>query len=146
MESARICYKQTPRLHLHQHQSLEQSHGAHQPGYGSIPSPALLCKGSHWVLVFQDGLQDSDEPVSYLITKANFTPLQEVVLSLVFLPPPILTASCSWASLSSMPDHSSVRNYHCWAVIISISLSQLKYDFFLASYICFLLHSLVHWA
>jgi len=58
-------------------------------------------------------LQDNAEAVSYLITKGNFIPLQGVLLSLAFLLPSNLPSSFIWAFLRSLPDHSSVKNYHC---------------------------------
>lgn len=53
----------------------------------------------------------------FLITKGNFTPL-EGDCSVSGIP----ASSQFNPSLPSMPDHSSVTNYHCWTVIIRISL------------------------
>lgn len=59
------------------------------------------------------------------ITKGNFTPLQEVVLSLVFLQSDSLTPSAV-RPFTLQARYSLIRNYHCWALKILIFLSVKK--------------------
>lgn len=86
---------------------------------GSTLQPALLLSLplslAPWALSFQDGCKTRLR--LFLITKGNFTPL-EGVCSVSGSP----ASSQFNPSLPSMPDHSSVTNYHCWTVIIIISL------------------------
>ena len=110
---AKILHEAIPYIHLHQHQSCEYQHGAPQPSLGSMPQHQLCCPKVDPEPGIPGWLQDNTVAVSYLITQGNFTPLQGVVLSLAFLLPASLTPSCRWAFLPSIPDHSSVTNYHC---------------------------------
>lgn len=66
-------------------------------------------------------LQDKAETVSYVITKGNFTPLEGVCSG-----SGIPASSQFNPYLLSMPDHSSVTNYHCWTIIIRILLLYLS--------------------
>ena len=119
--SAKMHYKQIPYILLHQQQSWEQSHGAPQPGFVSIPQPSSAAQSWPLSVPIPGWLQENAEAMSYFITKANLR--RRVVLSLVLLLPASLTPSCSWAFLFSMPDHSSVTYYHCWTVTIRVSPS-----------------------
>lgn len=114
---------QTDSLCTH-HQIQEYLHGAPQPV--DPPLTHLCCPefapelGSLSPLI-PGWLQDKAETVSYLITKGNFTPL-EGVCSVSGIP----ASSQFNPSLPSMPDHSSVTNYHCWTVVIRIFLLFLS--------------------
>lgn len=124
MESTRMHHKHIADIQLHQHQSQNRFHGASQPTVGPSHSPDLLPKGVPWAWVSEH---------SYSRTATGqcwgcfFSPTEisllckESILSLVFLLPAGLIPSCSYAFLLSMPDHSSVTDYHCWAVTIRIS-------------------------
>lgn len=88
------------------------------------PSPSSVAQSlslslAPWLLSFQDGCKTKLR--LFLITKGNFTPL-EGVCSVSGIP----ASSQFNPSLPSMPDHSSVKNYHCWIVIIRISLLCLS--------------------
>lgn len=59
-------------------------------------------------------LQFSTASGFYPSTQGKFTALQGVLLSLTSLLLASLTPSCTWTFLLSVPDHSSVTNYHSW--------------------------------
>ena len=75
---------------------------------------------------FQDGYKTMLKLFLISSPRQTLLPCKESVLSLAFLLPAGLTLSCSWASSPSMANHSSVTNYHNWAVIIGISPSCLS--------------------
>lgn len=108
VESAKMHHKQIPYTQLHQHQPWEQLHGAPQPGHGSIPQPSFAAQRWPLSTPILGRLQDNAEAASYLITKGSLTP------------------SCSLSFLPSVPDHSSITNYHCWAITVRISASTLR--------------------
>ena len=104
------------------------SMGHLSPPVGPYPSPGLLPKGSRWAWA-------SECSHSRMATRQCWGcfcshhqgKLHSLASSpcLAFLLPASLTLSCSWAFLPSMPDHSSVTNYHCWAVTIRTCPSLL---------------------
>lgn len=69
-------------------------------------------------------LQSSTAAGLYPSTQGKFTALQRALLSLTSLLLASLTFSCTWTFLLSVPDHSSVTNYHCWAATSRIFPAQ----------------------
>jgi len=121
-DSAKMHHKQFPYIHLHQHQSQEQLHGAPQPSCGSTPEPTSAAQKwslilGPWVLPFQSGYKTILKLLLISSPSETSLPCKESVLSLPFLFPDCLTSSCSWVFFPSTPDYSLVTNYHRWAVI-----------------------------
>lgn len=79
-------------------------------------------------------LQGITAAVLYLSTQGNFTALQGTLLSLTSLLLANLAPSCTRTFFLSMPDHSSVTNYHCQEAISSIFPAQT------ASYLTYVKH------
>jgi len=105
-------HKQIHYIHLHQHHSWEHQHGAPQPGVGPVAA------AQRWPLSagIPEWLQDNAVAVSYLITTRSFTHSQGVGSASSIPASRQFNPFHSWAFLPSMPDHSLVTNYHCWAV------------------------------
>lgn len=88
----KMWQKPSPYVHLHQHQSHQHWHQAHQPGVGFIPQHSPLTKGGPWVFTCHGWLLQ-ENTMAFLISLANFTLFQGVVLFLASLLPGSLTPS-----------------------------------------------------
>ena len=124
MDSAKMDHKHIPYLHWHQHQSQEQLHGAPQPsGHWDRPPAQLCCAevapehSRAWKATRQCWACFLSHDQGKLHSLARSCSVPGIPASSQFNP------FCSWATLPSVPDHSSLMNCHCWAVTIRISPS-----------------------
>lgn len=120
MGSAKMHHKQIPYVHITKSKSICMGHLS----LWIHPSPISAAQSlplslDPWALLFQDGCKTKLRLFLISSPREISLPWKESVSG-------IPASSQFNPSLPSMPDHSSVTNYHCWTVVIRISLLFLS--------------------